>query len=157
MSQLVNALFLDQPSVQHAVAGLLELGYRRDDIVVMTPKPRDSRREDAGVEVNHAHNTAGGAAFGGALGAIMAGSAAAGLFADSGPLLAFLAGVGAGGLGGSLFGALVGSILKASRASRGALQGDKGGTLVAVQVAEDRSRAIQYLLVAAGGKFVQSS
>ncbi|HEU4536061.1 MAG TPA: hypothetical protein VFS00_18180, partial [Polyangiaceae bacterium] len=145
MSQLVNALFLDQPSVQHAVAGLVELGYCRDDIVVLTPEPHLSRREDAGVEVSHADKTARGAAIGGAIGATLAASVAAAFFVDTGPWPAFFAGIGAGGLGGSLFGALVGSILKASRASHGALASDKGGTVVAVQVAEDRSQAIQYL------------
>ncbi len=157
MAQLVNALFLDQPSVNHAVEGLLELGYLRDDIVVMTPERRLNRREDAGVEVNHADKTAQGAALGGTLGALVAGSTAAGVFAAGFPLLAFVAGVGAGGIGGSLLGAFVGSIVRASLASRAAVESDKGGTVVAVQVAEDRARSIQFLLAAAGGKFVQSS
>jgi hypothetical protein len=157
MAQLVNALFLDQPSVQHAVEGLLELGYRREDIVVMTPEPPLSRREAASSEVSHADKTARGAAIGGTLGALLAGSTAIGVFAEVTPLVAFFAGVGAGGLGGSLFGALVGSILRASLAARSAAASDKSGTIVAVEVAEDRSRAIRSLLASAGGKFVQSS
>lgn len=157
MAQLVNALFLDQPSVQHAVEYLLELGYRREDIVVMTPEPPLSRREDACSEVSHADKTARGAAIGGTLGALLAGSTAVGVFADANPLLAFFAGVGAGGLEGSLFGALVGSLVHVSLAARSAGANDKSGTIVAVEVAEDRSRAIRLLLASAGGKFVQSS
>jgi hypothetical protein len=157
MARLVNALFLDQPSVRRAVEALLEFGYRRDDIAVMTPEPRLSRREEAGVEVSHADKTARGAATGGALGAVMAGSAAAGLFFSIDPLAAFVAGIGAGGLGGSLCGALVGSLMKESPESHSAPAADKGGTIVALQVTESHSRAVQHLLEAAGGKFVQSS
>ena len=123
----------------------------------MTPEPRHYRRDDAGVEVDHADKTANGAALGGALGALIAGSTAAALFLTAGPLAAFVAGVGVGGLGGSLCGALVGSLLKESAASRGAQADDKGGTIVALQVEEARSRATHDVLSAAGGKFVQSS
>jgi hypothetical protein len=157
MAQLVNALFLDQHSVHRAVAALLELGYRRDDISVMTPEPRLSRREGAGVEVNHAGKTATGAAMGGALCALMAGTAAAELFLVVGPLAAFVAGAGAGGLGGSLGGALIGSLLKESPESHRALATDRGGTIVALQVAAHHSREVERLLAAAGGKFVQWS
>ncbi|HEU4405715.1 MAG TPA: hypothetical protein VFS43_10525 [Polyangiaceae bacterium] len=157
MARLVNALFLDQLSVRRAVEALLEFGFCRDDIAVMTPEPRLSRREAAGVEVSHADKTARGAATGGALGAVMAGSAAAGLFFAAGPLAAFVAGAGIGGLGGSLCGALVGSLLKESLESHGAPENDRGGIIVALQVDEGHSGVVQHLLEAAGGKFVQSS
>jgi phage tail tape-measure protein len=157
MAQLVNALFLDRLAVHRAVEALLKFGYRPDDIAVMTPEPRLSRSEEAGVEVDHADKTAQGAALGGAIGAVIAGSAAAGLFFIASPWAALVAGIGVGGLGGSLCGALVGSLLKESPESHDAPEGDKGGTIVALEVDDTQSRAVRRLLEAAGGKFVQSS
>ncbi|HEU4412148.1 MAG TPA: hypothetical protein VFS43_43300 [Polyangiaceae bacterium] len=155
MAQLVNALFLDQTSVRRAVERLLDLGYGSDRISVLPCDPPPSRPEGARAEVSHADKTASGSAIGGLTGALTSGALAAALCSGPECYLGFFAGVGAGGLGGSLLGALVGSILRAPRGPTP--DDDPGGTIVAVEVPDERARAVRSLLVASGGKFVQAS
>jgi len=121
----LTGLFPDRDSAERAYQGVVDRGYKSDDInLVMSDETRkrhfsgDSTVVGRETELgNKAAEGAGiGAGIGGALGAIAAAVAAVGTslvlpglgLVIAGPIAAALAGAGAGGAAGSLVGALVG-------------------------------------------------
>jgi hypothetical protein len=117
----VSGLFKDRESAETAYRSLVERGYGTDDVdVLMSDETRkryfeDAHKTDLG---DKALEGAGiGSAIGGTTGAVLAAVAAIGtnIFVPglglwvSGPLVAALAGGGAGSLTGGLIGALVGA------------------------------------------------
>ncbi len=121
----LTGLFPDRDSAERAYQGVVDRGYKSDDInLVMSDDTRkrhfsgDSTLGGRETELgNKAAEGAGiGAGIGGALGAIAAAVAAVGTslvlpglgLVIAGPIAAALAGAGAGGAAGSLVGALVG-------------------------------------------------
>ena len=121
----LTALFPDRDSAERAYQGVVDRGYKSDDInLVMSDETRkrhfSSDGTVAGRETelgNKAAEGAGiGAAIGGTLGAIAGLVAAVGTsiaipglgLVIAGPLAAGLAGAGGGGVAGGLMGALVG-------------------------------------------------
>lgn len=118
----VTALFPDRDAAERAYQVVVDRGYRREDVnVLMSESTRhrlfpadEARPTELGTKA--AEGTGVGASIGGALGALVAGIAAAGTtlaipglgLVIAGPLAAALAGAGLGGTAGGLVGALIG-------------------------------------------------
>ncbi len=112
----VFGIYKTRASAEHAVDGLLDAGFLKDDISVLLPDSSSSRefaheRNTKAPEGMTAGVTTGGA-IGGTLG-LLAGIGAlaipgVGPLIAAGPLMAALAGVGVGGAVGGLLGALIG-------------------------------------------------
>jgi hypothetical protein len=114
MDRAISALFRSTATAKRAVEDLERLGYAPTEITLV---PQDGTgSEDAEDPGNHrvVAGVSTGAALGGAIGAVSAGS--------TGPLLpapiAILAGAGLGGLTGGMVGALVGAGVPEERAKR---------------------------------------
>ena len=118
----LTGLFPDRDSAERAYQGVVERGYKQDDInLVMSDETRkrhfgstDGRQTELGTKA--AEGAGIGAGIGGTVGAIAAAVAAVGTtialpglgLVIAGPVAAALAGAGAGGVAGTLVGALIG-------------------------------------------------
>lgn len=164
MSTLITGMFDNRKDAEHAVDALLERGATRDDIsIVVNDKARsqyfpNDPAQDMG---NKAGEGAGvGAAVGGTLGAIGGALAltAGNLFLPgvgllaAGPLLAGLAGAGAGGLAGTLVGALVGMGIPEEEAARYEAGLREGRILVGVNVQNNSVDEAHAILNAQGAQ-----
>ncbi len=120
--RLMMALFRDADNAESAYKELINRGYQRDEISILTSKDTHDKHFTTGgktVETGSkaAEGTGVGAALGGTVGAIVAAIAAIGTnvllpglgLVVAGPLAAALAGAGAGGATGGIIGALVGA------------------------------------------------
>ena len=127
--QILTGMFADRESTERAYDTLHSRGYSKDDINLImsdeTRKKHYSDKHDHSELGTKAAETAGtGSAIGGTIGAIAGVIAALGTSVAipglglivAGPLLAGLAGAGAGGITGGLIGALVGSGIPEDRA-----------------------------------------
>lgn len=116
----LSAVFKNTNAANQVIAQLLDAGFERKDISVISPNHSLAEvpyrtAEDAVEEASLAESGFKGAAVGGALGALAAGLTAVGAVAipgvgllASGPIAAALAGAGAGGAVGGLIGGLMG-------------------------------------------------
>ena len=118
----VTALFPDREAAERAYQVAVDRGYHREDVNVLMSEATRHRLFPAGearpteLGTKAAEGTGVGASIGGALGALVAGIAAAGTtlaipglgLVIAGPLAAALAGAGLGGTAGGLVGALIG-------------------------------------------------
>ncbi len=160
MATVVSALFKDRLGVEHAVNSLLDLGFVQSDISILM-SDATMGREFALVKHSEAgEGAAAGAATGGVLGAIVAALAAVasiaipgiGLLA-TGPLVAALAGAGAGGAAGTLVGALVGAGIPEHEAKLLGPGLEGGAILVGVHVLDRADVAsVKSALKNAGGR-----
>ncbi|MBW3636150.1 MAG: general stress protein [Armatimonadetes bacterium] len=162
MSTLVTGMFDNRMDAEHAVDALLARGAQRDDIsIVVNEQARSQYFPDDSAEGmgNKAGEGAGvGAAVGGTLGAIGGALAltAGNLFLPgvgllaAGPLLAGLAGAGAGGLAGTLVGALVGMGIPEEEAAHYETGLREGRILVGVNVREGAEAEARAILNAQG-------
>ncbi len=151
MATLVTGLFDNRAAAESAIERLVQLGVSRDDVsVMMSEQTRTTHFSDdvagtSGAGGTKAAEGAGtGAAIGGTLGAI---AGAMTLFAGNlflpgvgllaaGPLLAGLAGAGAGGIAGTLVGAMVGLGIPQEHAAHYEAGLRSGGILVGAHVAD---------------------
>lgn len=125
---MLTGTFRDRESAERAYNALLERGYSQNDInVMMSDETRDKHfkhiEHDTKLGNKSAEGGATGAAIGGVTGVILGVLAAAGTLAIpglgvvlAGPVVAGLAGLGAGGAAGGLIGALVGAGISEDRA-----------------------------------------
>ena len=136
----VLGIYSNRSTLEDALEGFREAGYKSTDISVLLPENLGSRElatEKATKAPEGATTGAGsGAVIGGALGWLAGIGALAipglGPFIAAGPIMAALAGVGVGGAVGGFVGALVGIGIPEYEAKRyeGRLQ--KGGILLSV-------------------------
>src|SRR2546430_3167214 len=112
----VFGIFTSRMRAEQAIDGLIEQGFRIDDISVLTPEGSSTRELATEKNTKAPEGTATGAAAGGAIGGtlgLLAGIGALaipglGPFIAAGPIMGLLAGTGAGAATGGLVGALVG-------------------------------------------------
>jgi|SRR6266850_7570945 len=163
MSTLVTGLFGSRSAAQVAIEQLIDQGFAREDIsLLMTDTTRG--REFGVLEHSKApEGAATGATIGGVLGAIAAGLAGVGSLAvpglslvAAGPLVAALAGLGAGAAAGGITGALIGLGMPEHEAKFFHDEIRRGGILVGVYAHVDRVRLARELLDAAGAENVRS-
>jgi hypothetical protein len=138
-------MYRDPSRASWAVDRLHEIGYERDEIGVMMDDKTRERAFAAMTNSKGSEGIAAGAAIGGVLGAIVAGVTATGSVAViagtgglaapfvAGPLVAALAGLGAGGAAGGLLGGLIGAGIAEDRAKKYEEGLREGGVLVAVR------------------------
>lgn len=160
---VVTAIFKTRAAAEAAVERLVESGFRRGDIGLLMSQQTGGREFGFTESSKAPEGAATGAAVGGVLGAIAAGLAAVGTIAipglglvAAGPILAALAGAGAGGAAGSLIGALAGSGIPEHEAKFYSDALEAGSILVSVQAHDDRTEAAEQLLRGAGGESVVS-
>lgn len=126
---IVTAIFTDRESTENAYNMLHEKGYSKDDInVIMSDETRKTHYSEEGDHTelgSKASEGAGtGSAIGGTIGAIAGVVAAIGTsliipglgLVIAGPIVAGLAGAGAGGITGGIIGGLIGSGIPEDRA-----------------------------------------
>ena len=162
----VFAIYSDRSMAEKAVSGLMNVGFAAADISVLLPENLGNR--EIGTEKNTkapegATTGAGtGAVLGGALG-LLAGIGAlaipgVGPLIAAGPIMATLAGIGAGGAVGGFAGALIGAGIPEYEAKRyeGFLQ--KGGILLSVHCStSDEIDRAKHTLKATGGEDIAST
>ncbi len=151
----LTGLFPDRDSAERAYKGVVDRGYKSDDVnLVMSDETRkrhfsSDSKNLGGRETelgNKAAEGAGiGAGIGGTLGAIAAAVAAVGTsialpglgLVIAGPLAAALAGAGAGGAAGSLVGALIGWNIPEERVKEYEEGIKQGGILMGLRTRSD--------------------
>jgi hypothetical protein len=115
MASLITGLFDTESAAENAVTELKRLGYSQDEISVIMRNRASAAElaEEAGTRTMS--EVGAGAVVGGAVGAVLAGLVAVGSIVIpggavlvGGPLAAFLAGAGTGGIAGGLIGWLTG-------------------------------------------------
>jgi hypothetical protein len=152
-SGMLSGTFRDRESAEGAYNAMLSRGYNKDDInVMMSPETRKKYFEhtDHDTELGNksAEGGATGAAIGGVTGVIVGVLAAAGTLAIpglgivlAGPLVAGLAGLGAGGAAGGLIGALVGAGIPEERAKLYETDVKNGGIVLGTKTRSDEDAA----------------
>ena len=150
---MLTGTFRDRESAEGAYNAMLSRGYAKDDInVMMSPETRDKyfKHSDQVTELGNksAEGGATGAAIGGVTGVIIGVLAAAGTLAIpglgvvlAGPLVAGLAGLGAGGAAGGLIGALVGAGIPEERAKMYEADLKNGGIVLGTKLRSDEDAA----------------
>lgn len=137
---VVLGIFRDTYHAETAVDQLRSAGFRSDDISALFPAGDDTKQfaHEKGTKAPEGATTGGltGGVIGGTLGLLAGiGSLAipgAGPFIAAGPIMAALAGVGAGGTVGALAGALIGLGIPEYEAKRYEGRIKDGGVLVSV-------------------------
>jgi hypothetical protein len=127
--QMLTGMFSDRESTERAYNTLHAKGYSKDEInLIMSDETRkkyySDKHDDSEFGTKAAEKAGTGSAIGGTIGAIAGVIAALGTSVAipglgiivAGPLVAGLAGAGAGGITGGLIGALVGSGIPEDRA-----------------------------------------
>lgn len=154
-SPYVTGLFRDRESAERAYQGVVDRGYKQDDVnLVMSDETRDKhfgsaagRETELGTKA--AEGAGIGAGIGGTLGAIAAAVAAVGTsialpglgLVIAGPVAAALAGAGAGGAAGGLVGALIGWNIPEERVKQYEEGIKQGGILMGVRPRNDEDAA----------------
>lgn len=145
-------MYYDREPAEVAVTRLHGMGYDRNEIGVMMDDKTRERAFASLTNVKGSEGVATGATIGGVLGAIVAGLTATGSVAAiagtgglatplvAGPLVAALAGLGAGAAGGGIIGGLIGLGIGEHRAKEyeEGLRG--GGILIAVKPRSNADR-----------------
>jgi hypothetical protein len=150
-TRYVTGLFPDRDSAERAYQGVVERGYKQDDVnLVMSDETRKrhfgaegGRETELGTKA--AEGAGIGAGIGGTVGAIAAAVAAVGTtialpglgLVIAGPVAAALAGAGAGGAAGSLLGALIGWNIPEERIKDYEAGIKEGGILMGVRPRTD--------------------
>jgi len=157
MAKTVIGLFDDRAEARAVVQELLDEGFTRDDISVMSKKADDSERvveyveEDGHEQVEDMAKGAGtGAAIGGAAGLLLSLTSLAipgiGPVLAAGPLAAIIAGAGIGATAGGLISGLTRLGVPDNDADYYAEGVRRGGTLVSVNAADERAGGVVALM-----------
>lgn len=161
MSKLVTAIFHSRSSAEMAVDELSRAGFAPEDISLLMSDSTQGREFAMKKGTKLPEGTATGATVGGVVGAVAAGLAAVGTLAvpglalvAAGPVVAALAGLGAGAAAGGLTGALIGLGLPEHEAKFYDKEIEKGGMLVGVYAHDDRQKVARDILEAAGAEKV---
>ncbi|MEP6778639.1 MAG: hypothetical protein ABJC26_02025 [Gemmatimonadaceae bacterium] len=151
-SGMLTGTFRDRDSAENAYNAMIDRGYAKDDInVMMSPETREKYFAHGPVTDlgnKSAKGGATGAAIGGVTGVIVGVLAAAGTLAIpglgiilAGPLVAGLAGLGAGGVAGGLIGALVGAGIPEAHAKVYETDIKNGGIVLGTKMKNDEDAA----------------
>lgn len=154
-SQLVTGLFNDRESAERAFSALTQRGYSNADInLVMSDETRRAHFVGATLGETELGNKAAkgagvGGTIGGAVGAVAAAIAAVGTslvipglgLVIAGPIVAGLVGAGAGGVTGTLVGALIGWGIPEERIKHYEAGIKRGGILMAVHARSEQDAA----------------
>ncbi|HYP28328.1 MAG TPA: hypothetical protein VE262_16555 [Blastocatellia bacterium] len=162
MATLVTGLFKSRSSADRAVEDLVHYGFTRDDISLLMSDATRGREFGMQMATKAPEGAATGATIGGVLGAVAAGLVALGILAvpglnlvAAGPIVATLAGLGAGAATGGLTGALIGLGLPEHEAKFYNEEISRGGILVGVYTHNDRADHARKILDAAGAESVK--
>ncbi|HWC77650.1 MAG TPA: hypothetical protein VG778_09315 [Blastocatellia bacterium] len=162
MATLVTGLFKDRSTAERAVESLVEYGYSRDDISLLMSEATRGREFAVRMATKAPEGAATGATIGGVLGAIAGGLVALGVIVvpglalvAAGPVVAALAGLGAGAAAGGLTGALIGLGVPEHEAKFYSEAIEHGGLLVGVYTHDDRANQARRILEAAGADKVK--
>jgi hypothetical protein len=156
MSALVSALFSTSDSATRGIAGLLELGYAKEEVGVVLSDALKNRAWGPAEQAESAAKTQESIAIGGVLGLSIASVVTVGAFAALGPFAAVLASLG-GGMAGSLAGAVVGDHLPKHSTKQVEARLSDGGILVGVYLTPPHEkREVESVLAKAGGEFVET-
>ena len=162
MATLVSGLFKSRSSAESAVESLVEYGYSRDDISLLMSEATRGRDFAMRMATKAPEGAAAGATIGGAIGAIAASLVALGIIVvpglalvAAGPIVAALAGLGAGAAAGGVTGALIGLGVPEHEAKFYSEAIEKGGILVGVYTHDDRAAQARRILEAAGAEQVK--
>lgn len=158
MATTVAAVFSSRIEADRAVEDLVRAGFSRAGISLLVAESSRGQHFKVVEGDKAAQGALGGGVVGGTLGALAAGLAAVGIIVApgvglvaAGPLLAALAGLGAGAAAGGLVGGLVGLGIPEHHAMVMDKQITRGGILVAVGVAtKDEQRAAEEALAQSG-------
>lgn len=161
MSNLVTGIFHSRAAAEEAVDELVDGGYARDDISLLMSETTRGREFAVKPATKAPEGAVTGATVGGVVGAVAAGLVAAGVLVipgvnllAAGPVLAALAGLGAGAAAGGITGALVGLGVPEHEARFYKEQIEKGGILIGVYVHDDRAKDARRILDDAGAEKV---
>jgi hypothetical protein len=158
----LTATFDDRHSAEQALEGLLASGVHRDAVsLLLSEEARVREYGPDGPRVSEGASVGG--AMGGLTGALIGGLVAvgsivvpgAGLLA-AGPLVAALAGAGAGGAAGSFIGALAALGLNEGEATKSAEAIANGKIFVAAFVEDDAAEGAARILRGEGGHHLQA-
>lgn len=158
MSKVVSAVYDNRAAAAHAAEALVGAGFGQADISVLMSDSTQGREFNVAVSSKAPEGATLGATAGGVLGAVTATLVALGdlvipgiSLVAAGPIVAALAGLGAGGAVGGLLGALVGLGIPEHEARLMAERLAQGGILVGVLTHDDRARLAQEVLRNTGG------
>jgi hypothetical protein len=164
MSTLITSLFHSPKAANHAVDQLLTSGFSQSNISMLMSDATQGREFTVTTETKAPEGATAGAAIGGVLGALVASLVAVGSLAipgiglvAAGPIVAALAGLGAGGAAGGLVGALVGLGVPEHEAKLYSEKLADGGILVGVYTSDGRAGLAKDVLDAAGGQSVKAA
>jgi hypothetical protein len=162
MAKLVTGLFKTRSMAERAVENLVDDGYSREDISILMSDATRGREFALQMATKAPEGAAAGATIGGALGAIAAGLVAMGIIVvpglalvAAGPVVATLAGLGAGAAAGGLTGALIGVGIPEHEAKFYNEAIEQGGILLGVYAHDDRAAQARRLLEASGAEKVK--
>lgn len=162
MSTLVTGIFKSRTDAESAVQDLIASGCSRDDISLIMSETTRGREFGLKESTKAPEGAATGAAVGGVLGAVAATLAAVGTITipgigllAAGPVLAALAGLGAGAAAGGLTGALIGVGIPEHEAKFYKEEIEKGGILVGAYCHDDRKNETKEILESAGAERVR--
>jgi hypothetical protein len=162
MAKLVTGLFKTRSAAERAVENLVDDGYSREDISILMSDATRGREFALQMATKAPEGAAAGATIGGALGAIAASLVALGIIVvpglalvAAGPVVATLAGLGAGAAAGGLTGALIGVGIPEHEAKFYNEAIEQGGILLGVYAHDDRAAHARRLLEASGAEKVK--
>lgn len=162
MATLVSGIFRSRADAERAVEDLIHYGWSRDDISLLMSDATRGREFGMAMATKAPEGAATGATIGGVIGAVAAGLVALGIVAlpgiglvAAGPIVATLAGLGAGAAAGGLTGALIGLGIPEHEAKFYNEEIERGGLLVGVYTHEDRASQARKILDAAGAERVK--
>jgi hypothetical protein len=158
----VTAIFSDPQAAERAVRDLIEISFNNDEISIVVTDREGRHEEEVEHDTGVAEGATGGAALGGALGALGATLVSTGVVAAPGlavfavgPLLAALKGAVAGAAFGLEVGALAGLGFWKDEAHIHAEALKKGGVVVAVPAGHDRAEHARKVFTEAGADEVR--
>ena len=164
MSKLVTAVFHSREAAENAVNELMRNGFSEDDLSLLMSETTRGREFGIKPGTKAPEGAATGAAIGGTVGAIAAGLTAVasitipGLaLVAAGPLVAALAGLGAGAAAGGLTGALVGMGIPEHEAAFFKNEIERGRILVGVYAHGDRADMAKRILDDSGAEKVRAA
>ena len=156
-----TGLYRSSADAAHAIRLLKDAGVPADDISLIA---RHNLEKEGLVEEPHSKAPEGlaiGAAGGGAVGALIAGLAAAGTIATggaglglvvAGPLVAALAGAGAGAAAGSVVGGMIGAAIPETELNAYEQAIKEGSVLIGVKAEGDARMIVKTALEVAGAQ-----
>lgn len=149
MAKVVVGLYNDMDVAQAALRDLVDAGFRRDDISLLTRGAREEEGREGAVRREEDDRAGEGAGMGAGAGAVVGGLGGLlvglgtlllpglGLVIAAGPIVATIIGAGIGAGVGALVGALIGMGIPEEEAQYYAEGVRRGGVLVSVEAAEE--------------------